>query len=216
MLLFLLSLLSTAQAGGPYMWGVGPTVNTIVVPGQHPAGFPKATKDADKKPLLDKTGADMGIGGHGVLYMSKTLRFGSHLWYTFGNGGYRSPNWTLDLDFAGKDMSGVGLLAGAGLGLGHQRWATSGEGELKMATYILRGQAAVNYRTKQNMFELALWVNLNIPGRQKWTPAGGQTEELAGGWPPYPTLGLEATVYFGDFKPPGSGKKKKKKRRRRR
>ena len=47
MLLFLWSLLtvSTANASsGPYMWGVGPMVNTIVLPGEHPVGFPKDTR----------------------------------------------------------------------------------------------------------------------------------------------------------------------------
>jgi hypothetical protein len=214
MLLLLLSMLLPAQAGsGPYMWGGGPTINTIVYPGEHPALFPGKTKDEDKKPLLDKTKGDVGIGGRGVLYLGKTQRIGAHLWYSMGGGHYKSPNFTIEYDMAGTDMSGVGLLAGLGAGLGHQRWETPGKGELKSATYILRGQGAVNYRTKRNMFELGIFLNLIIPGKQKWTPVGGETEEFNGGWPINPTIGLEANVYFGDFTPPKKKKKKKKKRR---
>lgn len=218
MLLLLIALLTPAQAQGPYMWGAGPMLNTIVIPGRYPAGFPPKTKDG-KESLLQKTKGDFGFGGHGVLYIGKTKRLGTHAWLTGSHdgSGYLAPNWTLDFDFAGVDLSGVALLAGLGVGLGHQRWKQSGAGLLGGATYILRGQTSANYRIKKMMFEVGLWAEFMFSGPQTWNPSGTDesTSTVPGGFP-YPLMGLEATCYFGDFTPPGSGKKRKKRRGRRR
>ncbi len=212
MILTLLTLLSPAEAGSsPYMWGVGPTVNTIVYPGEHPLSFPKATRDEENETLMDKTRGDMGIGAHGVLYMKKTQRVGSHLYTSFGAGGYRATNFTLDYDFAGTESNGVGVLGGLGLGVGTQRWEKGGIGELKMATYIGRAQGSVIYRTRRQAYEIAGFFHLCLPGKQRWDVAGEtEEEEVTGGF--YPYLGVEATAYFGDFKAPSSKKKKRRKR----
>jgi hypothetical protein len=214
MILMLLSLLSPAEAGSaPYMWGVGPTINTIVYPGSHPLSFPSETRDEEtNKTLLDKTKGDMGIGAHGVLYMGKTQRVGSHAWYSFGAGGFRSTNLTLEYDFAGTDQGGVAILGGFGAGVGHQRWQTNDVGEIKMATYMGRAQGTVTYRTRRQAYEIGTYFLLTLPGKQMWNPSGDAEEEQVKGGV-YPTLGLEATVYFGDFKAPTSKKKKKKKKK---
>jgi hypothetical protein len=219
MLIFLWSLLVApiAHAGsGPYMWGVGPMINTIVLPGEHPVGFPKDTriKDEDGKnqPLLDKTLGDVGFGVHGVLYMKRAQRLSSHAWYSTGAGKYRSPNFTFEYDFAGQASSGVTILGGLGAGLGHQKWTTESAGTLKMNHYILRAQGAANYRTKKNCFELGAYMNWYLPGRQLWDAAGDVAEErVKGGF--YPTLGVELTAFFGDFRPPKNGKGKKSKKK---
>ena len=221
MLLFLWTLIVTpiANAGpSPYMWGVGPTVNRIVLPGEHPVGFPKATRvendEGKNEALLDKTLGDVGLGVHGVLYMKKAQRLSSHAWYSTGAGKYRSPNITFEYDFAGQASSGVTLLGGLGAGLGQQKWTTGGAGTLKMNHYILRAQGAVNYRTKKTCYEMGAFVNWFLPGRQLWDAAGDVAEErVKGGF--YPTMGVEATVYYGDFKPPkkGGGKNKGKKKK---
>ena len=63
------TILSTALLGAlttpvahasqtPYMWGIGPTVNTIVLPGNHPFEFPDVVKSAGFK----TTGGDVGFG----------------------------------------------------------------------------------------------------------------------------------------------------------
>ena len=121
--LLLAALLPTqALADGPYMWGVGPTINTMVYPGEHPAAWPGGTKvendEGTKVPLLDKTRGDVGMGVHGVLYMRKHQRIGAHAWYATGANGFRSPNFTLEYDFEGTEANGVGVLGGLGLGLG--------------------------------------------------------------------------------------------------
>ena len=217
MLFLLLSTLlpSVAEAKGPYMWGAGPTVNTIVLPGFHPVGVPKAVKvenkDGKLENPLDETKGDIGIGVRGVMYMKRAQRVGAHAWYSMGKGDYRSPNLVVTYDFAGEASNGVTVLAGLGGGFGKQKWDTSGVGELSMATYILRARGAVNYRTKTNCYEFGAFLNLNIPGVQTWEADGEDAETVRGGF--YPTVGIEGTVFFGDFRPPkkGGGKRGKKK-----
>ncbi len=223
MLLFLWTLLSAPMANaasGPYMWGIGPTVNTIVLPGEHPVGFPKDTRIKDdegrNQALLDKTLGDVGFGVHGVLYMKKAQRISTHGWFSTGAGQYRSPNFTFEYDFVGQASSGVTLLAGLGAGLGAQRWTTETAGTLKMNHYILRAQGAANYRSKKNCYEIGAFLNWFLPGRQLWDEVGATAEKrVKGGF--YPTFGVEGTVFFGDFKPPkkGGGKNRKKKSGRR-
>ena len=223
MFMILLGLIApqSMAASGPYMWGVGPVVNTMVLPGQYPVGFPKETKaedpDGKMKTLMDKTGGDIGIGVHGVLYMKKAQRVGGHAWIQKGGGDFSSQNITLEYDFAGDAANGVTVLAGVGGGFGKQKWDTGGVGELTMNTYILRGQGGVNYRTKRNCYEVGGYVNWNIPGKQLWDERGDAEEvEASGGF--YPTLRIEATMFFGDFRPPqnrGGGKGRRKKSGRR-
>jgi hypothetical protein len=209
MILLLMSLLSPAEAA--YMWGVGPTVNTIIWPSSYPNGGLVSKLDND----MDETTGDLGIGGHGVLYFKKKMRVGSHLWYAFGTGRYRSWNWTVDADLWGIESNSVSVLGGFGAGLGTQRWKDYDHGELTMGTYILKTQGSVTYRTKRQAYELGSYVGILLPGQVDFQPTGGEKESIdgvdSGGF--YLQIGLEATVFFGDFKPPKSKKKKKKKKR---
>ena len=214
MLMMLMGLLSNpaAAAPGPYMWGVGPVVNTMVLPGAHPVSFPADTRveneDGKKLSVLDKTQGDIGFGVHGVLYMKKAQRVGTHAWFQTGSGEFRSSNITFEYDFVGSSSNGVTVLAGLGGGFGTHRWKTRGEGELKGNTYILRGQAGANYRTRKNCYEVAAYLNWNIPGQQTWEVSDEDEASISGGF--YPVVGIEATMFFGDFKPPKAGASKRR------
>jgi hypothetical protein len=74
----------------------------------------------------------------------------------------------------------------------------------------LRAQGAFNYRTKANCYEFGVFFNMNIPGVQNWDEDEKDTETVRGGF--YPTLGIEGTVFFGDFRPPKKGGGKRGKR----
>jgi hypothetical protein len=211
MLLMLWTLLLSpfAHAGeGPYMWGVGPTISTIVLPGSHPFNFPDEADDAGFK----ATGPDVGLGIHAVMYMRATQRFGTHMWYHTGENGYSSPNLTLEYDFVGSSANGVTVLGGLGGGFGAQRWKNENNDKLKMSTFILRAQGSVNYRTKANCFELGAFVNFFLPSGQSIESKDGEETEV--GFVMYPTFGLEFTGFFGDFRPPKNankrGRRKKK------
>ena len=217
MMLMLMGLLANPvhASSGPYMWGVGPVLNTLVLPGSHPVSFPKDTREENEEgnmvSILDKTNSDIGFGVRGVLYMKKTQRVGAHAWLQRGSGDFRGSNITFEYDFEGSSSNAVTVLAGLGAGFGTQRWDTKGAGELKANTYILRGQAGANYRTRRNCYEVAAYLNWNIPGRQLWDTPDADETEISGGF--YPTVGIEATAFFGDFRPPKSGKRGGKARR---
>ena len=210
MLLMLWTLLMTplVQASqGPYMWGVGPTISTIVLPGTHPFNFPDEADAAGFK----GTGGDVGFGLHGVMYMRATQRFGTHMWYHTGQNGYSSPNLTLEYDFVGSSANGVTVLGGLGGGFGSQSWENEAGSKLKMNTFILRAQGSVNYRTKANCVEIGAFVNMFLPSGQRIEKPNGNETDV--GFVMYPTLGLEFTAFFGDFKPPKKGKNKRQRRR---
>ena len=213
MLLLLWTMLCSpfAQAEqGPYMWGVGPTLNTIVLPA-HPANFPKQADELGFK----KTGFDMGFGVHAVMYMRATQRFGSHLWYTAGVQGYSSPNITFEYDFIGSSANNVSILAGLGGGFGFQRWKNEQDDKFKSNTFIARAQGSVNFKTKYNCYELGLFTNIMFPAGSMIEKAdGSENDDIA--FVVYPTLGMEFTAYFGDFTPPKKRRKSRRKRRGRR
>jgi len=211
------TILSTALLGAlttpvahasqtPYMWGIGPTVNTIVLPGNHPFEFPDVVKSAGFK----TTGGDVGFGLHGVLHMRKNQRFGTHMWYHVGDNGYSSPNMTLDYDFIGTSANNVHILAGLGVGFGSQSWLKDNGAEFRMNTFIARAQASVGFRSKRNCYQIGAFMNLYVPGDQTINRTNGTQTDVP--FAIYPTLGLEFTTFFGDFKPP----KKRSNRRSRR
>lgn len=213
MLLMLWTLLMSPFAHaeqGPYMWGVGPTLNTIVFP-THPIDFPD---DVDSVGGFEKTGFDMGFGVHAVMYMRERQRFGTHLWYSGGSGGYSSPNITFEYDFIGTSANNVALLAGLGGGFGAQRWKNEAGDKFKMNTFILRSQGSVNFKTKRNCYEMSLFFNLLLPAGSHidYEEEGKQDKDSS--FKMYPTVGLEFTGYFGDFTPPKKGRKGRRKKRR--
>jgi opacity protein-like surface antigen len=210
MILLLMSLINPADAA--YMWGVGPSVNTIVWPSSYPNGGIASKVDDD----MEETTGDIGIGAHGVLYFKKKQRIGSRVWYGTGSGGYRSMNWTVDADLWGTESNGMSALGGFGLGLGTQRWQDNDVGELTMSTYILKGQGSVTYRRRQQAYEIGAYAGFVLPGTVDFQPIDEDKYRIDGASSAglYPQIGIQATVFFGDFKPPTSGKKKKGKKRR--
>lgn len=234
-----LTLTGGALAGSssPYMWGVGPEVGTIILPFQHPIGFPRIVTgtDADgddvkerlggESDSFDKTGGDILLGGKGLLYVNKKNRFEGQIGFGLGSGNYRSAEATVEYELVPLSENGVEAFVGAGLGLGSMRWATfcpndlestcpdevENPGELHFSTLLLRASAGVMFRQPTRSYELSAFFHYVVAGNNRFTPQGSATDiDASGGF--YPYLGLAGTLYFGDFKPPGEGGKKKKKK----
>ena len=203
-------LIPTADAANqPYMWGVGPSLSTIALPGEYPFGFP-----GDTNGKLSTTKNDLGIGAHGVLYLQGGQRAASHL--TYGSGkNFNSLAFTVEYDQKLTGSNGVAFYTGVGGGFGNITFkAEDGDQELKTATFIARGNLGAWYRDGTRCYELSTFVQLVIPGNQQFTNAAGDTTEVSDGWTVlggYSHLGIEGTVYFGDFTPPKKKKKKNKK-----
>ncbi|MCK6524441.1 hypothetical protein L6R49_23800 [Myxococcota bacterium] len=198
------ALTTTAQAD-PYMWGVGPTVSTLVFPVTYPGKLPTAVPSS-----FDFDGArlDVNVGGHAVLYLDGDSRLG--LRAGLGGGGGWSNRY-IDAEYERVMLTDgkLHMLGGIGLGLGAGSFTDSSEDLLQLNYALMRTQLSGLYRNKNQAYEVGLLAQYHLPLEHRYTPSGGQTESIKGKGSRYGSVGLEATVYFGDFTPP----KKKGKRR---
>lgn len=198
MLALLLAALTAAPAEaaeGPWMWGVGPSLGTIVWPGRFPASLPDAYAPLDGKVRMDGI-----LSAHGVMYIDGNNRLGSHL--DFGvAGGFNSIAWTLEYERILLRGNGIHLFAGGGGGFGSYTLKEDGVGKLTTPTYELRAQAGALYKQKTTAEELSVFLKLPFNGNPTWTPDGGDKTDAEGGGNWF-HLGLQLTMYFGDWTQP--------------
>ena len=224
----------TAHAQSPFMWGVGPTIGTIAYPGQYPNRWPKLSEydaavlsddvgDNRRLTSLDAVGGDAQVGARGVIYFNSSWR-GAVRTHLFALGqNFNNLDVTFEVDKIIFKESKFGAYAGAGLGFGSMKFgAEDSDAELKLNTYLLRGQVGGIYRLKKAAIEAGFFLQPVFPGLQTYTAADGTEAQIAGllslgeagGGGGYWNFGLEATVYFGDFIPPKKKKSKKKGKKR--
>jgi hypothetical protein len=141
-----------AEDFGPYMWGAGVQVGTIVVPGRYPYAFPskvanydfldegpragnengdepKRDLDGDGDPrfsTLDGAGFDLRLAGTGFYGINRDNRLGASA--GFGAGGRYFDTWiTINYDRRLWGDSPFDLMAGGRLGYGYARWGGNGD-----------------------------------------------------------------------------------------
>jgi hypothetical protein len=224
-----------ALAGdGPYMWGAGPTISTIAWPGSYPNSFPKATDDGDPSPRdhLEAVKGDVALAGRGLLYLNNTRRIGARLNLGFGSG-YRATTFTVEYEQSILREDNINVFVGGGVGVGKLQFPQGEDGTLSTNTYNTRLQISAIYRDKQGKknaaddraYEVALFVTpLGANGPETYeygnttvqdpdnastfaflTSDESDDQKLKGSL--YnPTIGIEVSVFFGDFTSP---KKKK-------
>jgi hypothetical protein len=220
-------LIQTASAMDMKWWGAGPTLGTMVFPSQYPISFPAGAREGKTTsgdPLVDKVGFDLEIGARGVLYPTAAGRLGARVVFGFGGGVFGRQQFTLEYEAALVKQGSFQVLAGAGIGVGHERFRDAdGNDYLDVSYYPIRGELAGLLRDGTRAYELALWGQYHITGNQKYyassndaSPIDGKGDSLVSG-ALYFAIGIESTVFFGDFKTDkkkkssGSGSSKKKK-----
>jgi hypothetical protein len=227
----ILALLSSPAFAGssPWMWGVGPTLSAVVfpsfIPGSYPLALPQNKDNADLSPRdnLEKADGVYGIGGRGVLYLKNRHRLGARLKLDLGEG-FRSTGLTFEYDQSFFREGQVNMFIGGGFGFATLRFPQGDAGSLETNELRIRGQVSGTYRYTRGKpnkaddigFDAAIFATLGLHGPEKYT-LGDQTVEdddefsfsleddgegkLTGAL--YnPTIGLEVTVFFGDFTPP--------------
>jgi hypothetical protein len=222
----LLALSQPAAALEVKWWGVGPTVGTMAIPGRYPFAFPANAKGVDEEgneykgdPLVNKVRGDISFGARGVLYPTARSRLGARGLIGLGIGDvWTSGQLTLEYDAAVINEDGFQLLLGAGVGAGTERFgggtAEAPDGYLVANYFPLRAQVSTLLRDKVRAYEVNLYGTWHIVADQTYfadkTVEDGITGADVGGIPGavYGGLGIEATVFFGDFrsgKASGSG-----------
>lgn len=191
-LAMLLAAPAQAATEGPWMWGVGGTLGTIVYPGRFPLSVPAAYSE-----LEGTVRGDVILGLHGVMYLNGDHRLGSHLDAGVANG-FSSVSWTLEYERIFLRDSGVHLFGGGGLGFGSYKLTDDTVGTLRTPTYELRAQVGALYKQKVTAEELIIFAKLPINGNPTFTGLDGEKVDAEGGgnWLHF---GLQATVYYGDF-----------------
>ncbi|MFK7930229.1 MAG: hypothetical protein AB8H79_18720 [Myxococcota bacterium] len=200
-----------AMAIDTWMWGIGPHVGTMVLPGRYPVSLPKLKGgDSESGPRLDegivKAQHDLILGVEGVYYMNRHHRVGFTAGGDVGLGlgeGRRFSDWSfiLTYDYAIQGRA-LDVLFGGGVGAGTQGWRGPEEQTLRVNTFPLRGEASVLARDNTRAYQLTLFMQLNVPSNSVYTDAAGDQPDINGGF--YLTSGVELSVLFGDFEPPSS------------
>lgn len=231
-LLLGLALSSTAHANdlAPPMWGVGPTLSTILLPGNYPSTLPRLKSgetapkdllDENEKTLSDdyfsQVRGDAAIGVRGLIYANRTWRGALRGQLGFGSN-YTSRQLTLEVDKSLLNEGRISAFVGGGIGIGGMTFKSENpevaEGVeqidynalYKAQTYPLRVHAGGDYRLNKYMIEMSLFGQLPLPGNQTlyYDDKDGVAQEaqIGIGFNPlqYVQLGFEISGYWGDFK----------------
>lgn len=214
---------TAAAAAEPYLWGVGPRLGTIVLPGAFPVAFPPRVNrydmdddgetdlDGDGNPIetsLTRSRWEALLGGEGVYYLDETNRVG-------GLAGVALGDRFFDLHLIAKYdrvlvPGSIDILAGGGVGFGWMRFGGDvGEERLSLTYYPLRLHLLGQIRDGSRAYQLGVAGQFDVPARHSYVGQKGEEIEVSAPVN-YLLLQLELTVMFGDFEPP---KKKKPGRR---
>lgn len=222
-------------AKGPKMWGVGPSISTQVFPPSVPSTNPKfdnwgdeiegtaiGTAYADEKGRLNKdkypgVAGDFQLGAKAMVYFNDEWRVG--LRPNIGMGkNFSSFNMNVELDKILFTGSGMAAFMGGGLGMGRMKFKSHEDdgSDYTLGNYIARLHAGGYYKLKKQAIELSLYTKIPFAYRQE-LHVEDESFGLNAGLNPvqYFAIGIEATVYFGDFvskNPKKKGKKGKKRR----
>ena len=189
------SLSSPASAAETYMWGVGPSIGTNIIPGAYPVAFPQKITDAGE---FEKVRGDVRIGLDGIYYINHFTRVGVAGGLGFGSGYTHSE---LMLKYHWLQQAGaLDLLVGAGAGIGSTQFRGAEEAKLIIPNYPIRAEFAALIRDNWRGYQLTIFGQYNIQARHLYTDAIGADVEVHGGF--YGTVGVEIAALFGDFTPP--------------
>ena len=210
------------------MWGVGGHIGGRVVPFAYPLAFPKAARKMDTY-SLEKVRTNFNFGIDGLIYIDNSSRLflegnvdaGKGFSDTNVIGGYEVAltKGTIDLlagggigiggmSFKGFEGGGSAALTEGetttttGTGADEQTGNGPGGDKLRVTYFPLRAQLSALYRQDQWALQLTLYGELGLPGRHVYTPPNGNPQDInaAASFVNYPSIGLELSGFYGDFK----------------
>ncbi len=190
-----------AFALDPYMWGVGPRIGTMAIPGSYPIRFPGTVKD-DTTSAVSKVKNDLSIGADGVYYINSRGRAKTMINLGFGLGSrFLDAQWQVGYQHV-LVPGALDVLWGVSAGVGTQTFGGEGDAKLVVPYYPLRTDINAQIKDTTRAYQLTPFYQLNVPGRQKFTDFDGAETAGGLGFGLYTTVGIEFTLFFGDMEPP--------------
>lgn len=222
----------------PYMWGIGPKIGTIIVPGHYPIAFPskivqydfieegelagdeeseepKRDLDSSGDPrfsTLERVRDDLQLGLDGFYGIDKQNRIGAGVGAGFGRR-YLDMFFTLNYDRVLVHELPFNVVAGGQVGYGSMRFKGADPVEsLRMPYFPLRARLQGQFLDKVRMYALELYGQTAVPSNTFYTDLDGALQPTVGSPLNFAlnlSLGVELQILFGDFTPPKKKKKKK-------
>jgi hypothetical protein len=211
----------------PYMYGWGPSVNTMLYPFQYPYVFPQGKNQADPpSDQLNEMRQDLGFGPKFIMYMNRRFRLSAYPYLHVGanESGYRSAGLSLEGDVSALVDNNIIAFYGVGGGSNIFAFDQGNDGRISGQQLYAKGQIGGIYFDKFKAYELALYLQFGFTGVEQFEYDGSTYENSLGEGDQLttslytPTVGIQATYYVGDFrkmipkKGKGKGSKKKKKK----
>ncbi len=216
--------LTTAEAKGqnkvqPFMAGWGVSAHTTLIPLEYPQSFPQIK--SGEETTFQQVGQDLALGVKGTMFTSRKYRASFNPYYHvgFNDSNYRSLGLNLELDKVAVRERNVWAYYGLGGGTSNIKFVDPNEATLTATQLYLKGQAGAMYFDRTKAYELSAFVTFGTTGREQITKNGtvyennglfGGDDQLKGSLY-YPTIGLQGTVYRGDFRKAMKNPNKKKK-----
>ena len=207
-----------ALALDTYMWGVGPRIGTTVLPGRYPAVFAPKIKnydldgdderdvnDEDEEIFtsLERVKFDVIFGVDGVYYATKHTRLAATVGMDIGKR-FTDGHFIARYNYVGS-TGAIDFLFGGGLGFGLQGFRGEIKAEkLKISYYPLRVEGSALVRDNTRGYQATIFAQYNIPGSHAYFAQDGEQYKVGSGV--YLFMGVELSVFFGDFTPPRPGK----------
>ena len=201
----------------PYMYGWGPSVNTMLFPFQYPHSFPIGKDDTTPpNEQLNEMRQDLGFGPKFTMYINKQYRLSAYPYAHLGanQSGYRSVGISLEGDASILIDNNVSVFYGVGGGSNLFTFDQGSSGVVSAQQLYAKGQVGMMYFDRLRAYELALYAKFGWTGVERFEYLDveyendvGANDDLKGSLY-YPTLGIQGTYYFGDFRK-AQGKKKK-------
>lgn len=190
-----LGLAADAHALDPYMWGVGPRLGTMVIPGRYPLRLPGDLADDS---TIARVRHDLTVGAEGTYYINSFTRMLLDAGLGFGSGFF-DAHFLVKWNYV-TQTGAMDFLAGAGVGFGTATWRGDEPEKLNVPYYPLRAEASALIRDDTRGYQGTIYGQYAIPANHFYTTPGGDEGDVGIGV--YLTVGIEIAVLFGDFTPP--------------
>ena len=214
----LMTLIGLASAQGkkknntvqPFMGGWGVSAQSILIPLKYPQSFPKFKDDETLTPVFQHVEQDIGLGFKGTLFASRKYRASVNPYYHrgFNESKYRAYGLNFELDQIAVREKNVWGYYGLGAGTANIRFANADNSALTGTQLYAKGQVGALYFDRTKAYEVSLYATFGTTGRERVTVGSTDYENdgLFSGNDQlrnsryFPTIGVQGTVYRGDFR----------------